>query len=197
MGLTKSELHEGLKLGMAVVLGSVVVLGVLFILSPFIWGVRFVTLDSGSMGPTIPQGSLVIITPTEPADIHVGDVISYRPPGSATVVTHRVASIVGEGERLSFRTRGDANENVDGYLVPADRLVGRVWKQAPLLGAAANAMRGPAGFIGLILVPAAGLFVLELRRMKIKQRTVSTIPINTAVGEQVAATIADGHAEPR
>ena len=197
MGFTKSELYEGLKVGMAVVLGSIVLLGALIILSPLVWGVKFGSLDSGSMGPTIPQGSLIIILPTEPAKIVAGDVISYRPPGSSTVVTHRVASTVGEGERLSFRTQGDANENTDGYLVPADRLVGRVWRQAPHLGSVADVMRGPAGFIGLILVPAVGLLLLELRRLKSKQPIASTTSNTEPIREHATAPIADGGVEPR
>lgn len=79
--------------------------------APGLLGYQRYVLVGGSMEPTIHKGSLVFDRVVPVADLRVGDVITYVPPGSHRAVTHR---IVGErrGERGTpvFRTKGDANQ---------------------------------------------------------------------------------------
>ncbi|MBC8091842.1 MAG: signal peptidase I, partial [Pseudonocardia sp.] len=78
------------------------------------------TVLSGSMEPTLPVGSVVVVRPRPPAEIGTGDVITFlaRDPGSdaTRVVTHRVVEVLPGPE---FRTRGDANPDPDPGLVAA------------------------------------------------------------------------------
>ena len=71
------------------------------------------------MSGTYDRGAIVFAKPVPVGDLHVGDVITYRPPpgtGVRELVTHRVVWIGrdGRGER-AFRTKGDANATADPW----------------------------------------------------------------------------------
>lgn len=79
------------------------------------------TVLSGSMRPTIPEGSVVLVTPLDPSDIRVGQVLTYAiPEGDRRVVSHRVVEIVEGGDRPVVRTQGDANDAPDPWLAKVD-----------------------------------------------------------------------------
>ena len=62
------------------------------------------------------------------ADLHVGDIVSFSPPGSPSTYTHRIAAIAADG---TITTKGDANAATDPWqLAPSaikDRVVARWW----------------------------------------------------------------------
>ena len=65
------------------------------ILAVLLVGVRLVGFDvytvlSGSMEPTYHTGSLIYVRDAEPADIEVGDPITFVLDENLTVATHRV-----------------------------------------------------------------------------------------------------------
>jgi signal peptidase len=134
---------------------------ILFFLLPrvFDWDVQVVM--SGSMEPAMPVGSVVLVRPVDAEAVAVGDIITFRQQGSPDFVTHRVVEVVNE-ESLSFRTRGDANEEPDTSLVPADALRGRVWVTIPYLGYVAQHARQPWGFLLLVGVPGSLIISGEL-----------------------------------
>jgi signal peptidase len=141
---------------MAVVALALVGVMLFFVLPRVLhWDVQVVM--SGSMEPAMPVGSVVLVRPVGPEAVAVGDIITFRQQGSAGFVTHRVVEVVNE-ESLSFRTRGDANEEPDTSLVPADALRGRVWVTIPYLGYVAQHARQPWGFLLLVGVPG-GLII--------------------------------------
>ncbi|MEW6473982.1 MAG: signal peptidase I [Actinomycetota bacterium] len=79
-------------------------------LGPHTGRYRTLTVLSGSMRPTMPEGSVAIVIPVPPAEIRPGDVITYNiPVGDRRVVTHRVVEIVEGGDHPVVRTQGDAN----------------------------------------------------------------------------------------
>ena len=81
------------------------------------------------------------------------------------LITHRVVGIQ-EGP-LYFHTKGDANEDADPYLVPAQNVVGEVRFYVPLLGYVTDFIRSPLGFILLLGVPGLiiiGMEIMELNR---------------------------------
>lgn len=112
-----SVLRRGARfaaLGMAAV--SLVTFGVVG-LGPHTGRYRTLTVLSGSMRPTIPEGSVIIVTPLSPADIRPGDVIAYNiPVEDHRVVTHRVIEIAEGGDHPVVRTQGDANPAPDPWL---------------------------------------------------------------------------------
>ena len=100
------------------------------------------TIATPSMCPDLCVGTLVLDRPLH-GPLEAGMVVTFRPPGSTTVYTHRVTAVLGNGE---FRTAGDALGVVDPWTVPRARVVGVVvagvrdlgwlWRSLPSMSAA-------------------------------------------------------------
>lgn len=88
---------------------------------------------TGSMSPTIKQGSLVIVKETNPQDIKPSDVITFG-SDSGNLTTHRVVQ-VENNKNIEFVTKGDANNVIDPMKVSSDNLVGKVVFHIPIVGA--------------------------------------------------------------
>lgn len=113
-------------------------------------GVGAVAVESGSMEPELPVGSLAIVQ--EQDGYAEGDVVAYASPSGA-LVTHRIRGFDGQGRAIA---RGDAN-NVDDPAFDPSLIEGRVVACVPLAGALAQSLRTPAGAAALLLVAAAAL----------------------------------------
>ena len=135
---------------------------VLAMLAPH-FGWRADTVLSGSMEPALPVGCVEVTRPVKAEAIKVGDIITFRSPTNGKLMSHRVAA-VEERESYQFRTKGDANEDVDPSLVPAENVVGRVCFKVPHLGYVVEYLKSPLGFILLGLVGMA-LIVAEISTM--------------------------------
>lgn len=120
------------------------------------------TVRSGSMAPTYPVGSQVVVAPVrseaEAERLAVGDVITFW-PGSEELglVTHR---IVAQTHRLDgavvLSTRGDANNADDPWQVTSAQLLGKVEYHVPYVGYLASWL-GPQTKTGGVLTIALGL----------------------------------------
>ncbi len=123
-------------------------------------GWRLDAVLTGSMAPALKVGSLVVISPVEPDDIAVGDIITFRPAtGEEMLITHRVIG-VGESSSLYFETKGDANQGPDRSTVPARNLVGRVVLNAPYWGFATEFLKTPLGFLFALVIPGTVLIAV-------------------------------------
>lgn len=132
------------------------------VLVPSVMGWVPLTVLSGSMEPTYPTGSQVVVervdTPEQMATIKAGDVITFLPrPDDATLVTHRVMSVAvtSDGAR-QFVTRGDNNNAADPNPVGSHQVRGRVLYHVPWVGWVANSLTAENKAMGTIVV-AAGL----------------------------------------
>jgi signal peptidase len=106
-----------------------------FVAVPRVTGSTPYTVLTGSMRPDMPPGTMAVVRPVDPAELSVGDVITYQlRSGEPEVVTHRIIETVVTQEGLEFRTQGDANDAPDPDLVRAVQVRGEVWYWAPLLG---------------------------------------------------------------
>ena len=137
---------------------------------PGIGGYSPMIVLTDSMLPEISSGDLIIVQQTDPAEVKVGDVISFfDPAGNGTsVVTHRVIELVTENGVTKWRTRGDNNNTEDRELVPMGNLVG-VWQGTRVAGAGNVAMflQSTPGLIVCIACPIALLVGYDvLRRRK-------------------------------
>lgn len=115
---------------------TIVALLVAMIGLPQVTGATPYTVLTGSMRPTMPPGSLVVIKPIEAGEVKVGDAITYQiRSGEPEVVTHRVISLAQTlgGETL-FTTQGDANPHPDEKPVKAAQIRGVVWYSIPFAG---------------------------------------------------------------
>ncbi|WP_144793329.1 signal peptidase I [Microbacterium paludicola] len=150
-----SALWRGASAGIlaVLVLVAVLVAGV-----PLVTGASAFTISGRSMEPALPLGTLIVIQPVEPAEIVVGDIITYQlEPGEPTVATHRVVGFGFTAEGRAFVTQGDANDGIDAEPVRAEQIRGRLWYSIPMLGWVNAAVSGPARAFVLPVV-VAGLF---------------------------------------
>lgn len=93
-------------------------------------------VETGSMRPGMPPGTLVVVRPVDAARIGVGSVITYQiRSGEPAVVTHRVVAtgLDGTGQRR-FLTQGDANNAPDPGWVRPVQVRGERWYAVPALG---------------------------------------------------------------
>ena len=98
--------------------------------SMYIAGYRFYVIQSGSMEPCIPVGSLAVVSVKYPYEkLNSGDVICYESPLGKSV-THRVVSVSEEG----LVTKGDENEISDGILTTQENYIGCLTVSLPHLG---------------------------------------------------------------
>lgn len=123
-------------------------------------GLRPLVVRSGSMEPTIPTGSMVLVRCVPAADIRVGDVVAVERPDH-TRVTHRVVSIEHRGATASLVLKGDANTDPDPEPVVVAR-AGRLVATAPVLGRVGGFLSSAkGGFVLGWLVAAVMLAVLR------------------------------------
>lgn len=122
----------GLSAGLLAFLG---LLGALVIAVPALTGSTPMTILTGSMEPTYPPGTLIIVQPVETADIRIGDAITYQlRSGEPEVVTHRVVAISSTDGETTFTTKGDNNSVADALPVTPVQVRGTVWYAVPYIG---------------------------------------------------------------
>ncbi len=145
-----------------VVVAAVVILAIL-LAGVRLFGLQVYTVLSPSMEPAFHVGSLIYVKKTEPADVKVGDPITFVLNESLTVATHRVISIeTDEDGALLFRTKGDANETADGGAVHEKNLLGVPVFTIPYLGYLAAYIQDPKGRVVCLAAAAALVFLLFL-----------------------------------
>jgi signal peptidase len=114
------------------------VLGALGLL-PF----KVYVVHTGSMSPTIPSNSAVIV---QKGVYAVGRVITFETPNGP--VTHRLIERRPDGMLI---TKGDANETPDpGAISPSD-VIGGVVAAPPLLGYGLTYLKNPLGLASLVV----------------------------------------------
>lgn len=104
-----------------------VILLLILCVGAYAFGYRFFNVMSGSMLPTIPVGSIVLVNTNE-TNYEVGDIITYKKNGE--VITHRIHDIVGE----DIFTKGDANQSIDTATILHQNIIGKYLFFMPILG---------------------------------------------------------------
>lgn len=113
---------------------------------PAVMGWVPLTVLSGSMEPTYPAGSQVIVERIEGNEeargLEVGDVITFIPEAdSAVVVTHRITAKQWRHDGVAvFTTRGDANDTDDEWRLTGREIRGKVVYHVPYVGYIAHAL---------------------------------------------------------
>lgn len=120
---------------------------------------------SDSMSPAIGAGDVVYVDDAPTDRVEAGDVITFERPGDGETVTHRVTEVVTADGTTQFRTKGDANEEVDARLVPEGNVVGVVRFHVPLIGHVVTFASTSLGTGVLVVVPFGLLALDELRRL--------------------------------
>jgi signal peptidase len=129
-------------------------------------GMRSFTVMSGSMEPTIHVGDVVIDKKISPLAAHPGDVVTFSDPsGRKRLITHRIRSMSVLGHTVQVTTKGDANNTVERWTVPANGHIGRVEVRVWKLGYPLVYAHSRFGLIGLVALPALLLCLVELRKI--------------------------------
>ncbi len=137
---------------------------VLWFVLPRVLGLQSQVVLTGSMEPGIPTGSVIFISSRAPAEVNIGDVLTFKHPGGdpnlreTAVITHRVVAIEGSRSSPSFRTRGDAGDQDDPWLVPSTHVIGIVEHHVPRAGYLTLWLQSRAGFFALTSVALLIIF---------------------------------------
>jgi signal peptidase I len=133
---------------------------------PSLLGGRALTVLSGSMEPAVGVGDIVINSSVSPADVRVGDIVTFPDPEqSSRLITHRVRQVRIADGVAHFVTKGDNTNAIERWDLPARGSIGRVEYRIPLLGFLVFWLHGPFARIALIVLPALLLAGFELRRI--------------------------------
>lgn len=138
---------------------------------------------SPSMTPNYQVGDLVYAKKIAPADIQIGDPITFVADEKLTVVTHRVVEI--DSENGCVYTKGDANDTRDGNPVYYENVLGRVSFSIPKLGYVSIFMSKRNGRFAAIAVIAVLMLLLIIPEFfKPAKKKVSPVSEETAADTQ-------------
>lgn len=157
-----------------------------FLVAAWLLGWQLQSVQSGSMAPTYPVGSLLVVGQIDAADVEPGMAIVFEDPGEpGRLVTHRVVGRAG-GDSLAFTTRGDANATTDPMPVHARLVRGRVLWSVSSLGSLLDWLQWPRSFVLLVALPTALLLLAEVKALLARARP--RVPASTrAHADEVAS----------
>jgi len=148
--------------GMAVVILLMVIAVFTFFGPRFGWRVDAVL--SGSMEPALKVGGVLVTYPVKVEEIKVKDIIIFYSPMSGELTSHRVVAM-NHGSSVSFRTKGDANEDPDPFTVPASNVVGKKFLHIPWLGYLTQLVKTRLGFLLALCIPALIVIGMEMKNI--------------------------------
>ena len=126
---------------------------------PSVLGFSFMQIQTGSMEPTYPVGSIVITKKVDAEKLEKGDAISFYSTAEETkglVITHRIVDIqksMGNGQPI-FTTKGDANNYDDPTTVRAVNVVGKVvYNIGTTGGSVISVLKNPNVIFCFIVLP--------------------------------------------
>ncbi|SNR64651.1 signal peptidase, endoplasmic reticulum-type [Haloechinothrix alba] len=126
------------------VVAGLVALAVAAVAVPAAAGGKSVIVQTGSMEPALPAGSLAVTRERPVAEIAENDIVTFTANGDL-LVTHRVVAVEHGAGGAELVTKGDANEDPDPEPVQAADVHGVLWYQIPWLGTVLEAVSGTAG----------------------------------------------------
>lgn len=174
---------------------------------------RLLIVSSGSMSPYFDAGDAVVMRQiTDPSQLRVGQVASFWPSGSDTLVTHRITALkmlpLLEQDEATGRmipklsadsqpilrpyilTKGDANATPDPDATPLTRVRGVVLTVHPQWGAILDWSNSPGGRFTLLTPPLAILAAMEIVAIVELRRTKAAKP--AVVGAVAKVVVSDG-----
>lgn len=141
---------------LAIDICAVLALLTLLLVAPGLFGIHPLIVQSRSMEPVYPAGSLLYVrdTSTDGSDLAEGEPVTFFLPDLETLVTHRIVSV--DRKQQVIHTKGDANELADEIATPFSSVTGLPLFCIPYLGYVAECLSGTFGkfciFLMVILV---------------------------------------------
>ncbi len=160
---------------LGVLLAMVVVLAAFFVIVTFtmkgnnaevprLFGYSMMTVQSGSMEPTISEGDVIIVEEVKDlTELDKGDIITFHTviDMKSVINTHRIVEINEEGDMLQFITKGDANEEADLSVVSSGNVIGKYSMRIPKVGLVLDFLSTSMGFLIVIVLPLLLLFLYQ------------------------------------
>jgi signal peptidase len=176
---------------------TVIAAGTALIVVPKATGARPLTVLSGSMTGTHDVGDVVVVRPVDPADLKIGDVITFQPiSDDPSLTTHRIIAIQVGSEGRQFVTQGDANNAADLAPLRPAQVKGEVWYAVPKVGYVSVWMAGgwlrtvtDLAAIGLLLYGAVAIMsgLVGRRRRAASTDDVAAETVETLEKVEVSA----------
>lgn len=146
---------------LALFLVPVVLFGTLLFLTIDSSSYKVFVIHTGSMSPTIPSGSAVLV---HEGHYRLGQVITLTEDG--LTVTHRLVSINAAGLTT---TKGDANATVDPWHVPKAQIIGGVVLAPRFVGYWILYFKNPLGIVSALVAVLVVWQILTLLREETTQ----------------------------
>jgi signal peptidase I len=151
-----------------VLLISLVIVAVLVTTTVGGWAIkahgRLLSVQTGSMTPTLNRGDAVVERAVATTSLKVGDIVSYHSAvDPKMIITHRVIAI--DQHHGAFITKGDSNPKSD-QPVMASQIIGRAFAKAPAFGKLLDFEHTLAGLILTIYVPSIIVMIEEIYRLR-------------------------------
>ena len=146
------------------VIAAVILEGYLVVAVVFGTLTPFMVVPSTSMAPTLNVGDLIVVRGVDATSIEPGDIIVFNVPPpyngyTPSPVVHRVVDVRIENGKLAFVTKGDNMPSPDGWLVPAENVLGACVGRLPYLGYPALFLRTPYGIAAVAAIIMLLLFL--------------------------------------
>lgn len=126
---------------------------------------KLLVVESGSMQPSISQGSVIVIKPQD--NYSKNDVITALDSSVSKVsVTHRIVGIINTGKYTLYTTKGDANKTADTETRLKQNVIGKVLFSIPFVGFFVNFAKTKEGLILLVVIPVTLIIYSEILNIK-------------------------------
>lgn len=127
-----SRKNRAVEITIWTITGSVLI--VLVMLVSGIFKYYALTIGSGSMEPNLNIGDVVIVEKLKDEELDVlkeGDILVFD---NGKVVVHRIVKIYEKDATYSYQTKGDNNDDIDGFIVYENQVIGKAKYRIPLIG---------------------------------------------------------------
>lgn len=132
------------------------------------------TVVTGSMEPTIPTGSLLVLDVVDGSSLQTGDIITFQPPDDPTTITHRIVDVEETADGRLFVTKGDANASPDAWRIPAVQFGTKYRFHLPYVGYLVLVLHRP-----MALMQAGALLIWLVVTISLVERFPATEPART------------------
>jgi len=114
------------------------------------------------------QKTIYCKCPNCDAELKIGDIITFYSNTIDTggyTVTHRIVDIYKNNGVIYYTTKGDNNMDKDAGLITIDNVVGKCKFIIPSIGKMQIFITSRAGWILIILIPALGIILMDIKKL--------------------------------
>jgi signal peptidase I len=119
-------------------------------------------VQGDSMSPTIKSQDAVLVTSIG-EDLKEGEIVVFRDPEDPSQnIMHRIVRLEQKDGNTYAVTKGDGNDTVDPFMIPAEMIWGKVSFRLPNAGAFLDYLKSKPGFILCVVSPFLLLLIYLL-----------------------------------